>query len=192
MLDLADDHERATATLTSAFVADPVERWLWPDDADFAGRYPRFAESFVDDAIEEGTAWQLEDYAAVAVWLPPGVDPDPERIGSALRETVAAERHEDMFSILEQMEAVHPRYPHWYLPWMGVVANRQGTGLGEALLALCLARIDEDGLPAFLEAPNPRNIPFFERHGFEVRGFAQSGSCPPVGLMLRAGRLGDG
>jgi GNAT superfamily N-acetyltransferase len=189
MLDQADDDERAIATLTSAFVADPVERWLWPDDADYVARYRRFAESFVDDAIGAGTAWQLDDYAAVAILLPPGVDPDPERIGSGLRASVAAERHEDMFSVLEQMEANNPRYPHWYLPWLGVEANRQGAGLGTTLLSRCLEHVDEGGLPVFLEAPNPRNIPFFERHGFELTGFARSGSCPPVGLMLRAGRL---
>jgi ribosomal protein S18 acetylase RimI-like enzyme len=192
MLEPATDRGRTLATLTSAFAADPVERWLWPDAAEYAEHYPKFAEVFSDGAIEAGTVWQLDDYAAVAVWMPPGVEPDPERIGPVLRASVAAERHEDMFSVLEQMEAVHPKYPHWYLPWLGVDAARQGGGLGETLLAQCLDYIDVAGLPSFLETPNPRTVPLYERHGFEVKGYARSGSCPPVALMLRAGQPAAG
>jgi hypothetical protein len=43
-------------------------------------------------------------------------------------------------------------------------------------------------LPAFLETPNPRTIPFYERHGFQVITVAQAGVCPPVTLMLREAR----
>jgi hypothetical protein len=43
-------------------------------------------------------------------------------------------------------------------------------------------------VPAFLETPNPRTIPFYERHGFEVTSVAQAGACPPVTSMLRAAR----
>jgi len=186
MLDQANDQSRALATLTSAFAADPVERWLWPDDNDYAENYPHFASLFADGGIESSTAWQFDDYAAVALWLPPGVAPDPERIGAILRATVATDKHEDMFAVLEQMEAVHPTYPHWYLPWLGVDAARQGEGLGGELLARCLEYVDVSGLPVFLKAPNPRTIPFYERHGFEVQAQAQSGTCPPVALMLRA------
>ena len=188
MPEQADDRERTLATLTSAFAADPVERWLWPDDAQYAGRFQEFAKVFSEGAIEAGTAWQVDDYAAVAVWMGPGVAPDPERIGLVLRTAVVTEKHEDMFSVLEQMEGGHPKYPHWYLPWLGVGASRQGGGLGGTLLAECLEYVDTSGLPSFLETPNPRTIPFYERHGFEVTGYAQSGSCPPVALMLRAGQ----
>jgi ribosomal protein S18 acetylase RimI-like enzyme len=188
MLERADDRERTLATLTSAFAADPVERWLWPDETQYVEHFREFAEVFSDGATEAGTAWQVDEYAAVAVWLPPGIDPDPERIGQVLRAAVATEKHEDMFSVLEQMEAAHPKYPHWYLPWLGVDASRQGIGLGGTLLAQCLEHIDISGLPSFLETPNPRTIPLYERQGFVVTGYAQSGSCPPVALMLRSGR----
>jgi ribosomal protein S18 acetylase RimI-like enzyme len=83
------------------------------------------------------------------------------------------------------MDELHPRDPHWYLPWLAVEPARRGRGLGSALLAECLARVDADGLPAYLETPNPRTIPLYERHGFEVTGEAVAGSCPPVTSMLR-------
>jgi GNAT superfamily N-acetyltransferase len=68
--------------------------------------------------------------------------------------------------VLDQMDAAHPKYPHWYLPWLGVERTRQGTGLGGELLKQCLAVVDADHLPAFLETPNPRTIHFYESHGF--------------------------
>lgn len=58
------------------------------------------------------------------------------------------------------MDAAHPKRAHWYLPWLGVDPARQRAGLGAELLMQCLARVDEDHLPAFRETPNPGTIPF--------------------------------
>jgi len=56
------------------------------------------------------------------------------------------------------------------------------------LLNQCLAVVDAEHLPAFLETPNPRTIPFYQRHGFEVTNVAQAGACPPVTSMIRRAR----
>jgi ribosomal protein S18 acetylase RimI-like enzyme len=93
--------------------------------------------------------------------------------------------HDDLFAVLGQMAKAHPSYPYWYLPWFGVDASRQGSGLGGQLLANCLAVVDAAHLPAYLESTNPRNVPFYERHGFEVTGTAQAGSSPSIVLMAR-------
>ena len=84
------------------------------------------------------------------------------------------------------MEDAHPKYPHWYLPWFGVASALQGKGIGGELMKACLAVVDTSHLPAYLETPNPRNISFYERHGFEVTAEAQAGACPPVVSMRRA------
>jgi hypothetical protein len=52
----------------------------------------------------------------------------------------------------------------------------------------CLDILDESGSPAYLESPNPRAVPFYERAGFSVTSVAQAGACPPITLMQRAGR----
>ena len=90
--------------------------------------------------------------------------------------------------MLEQMAAGHPPEPHWYLPWLGVDSPYRGAGLGNNLLRRCLEVVDADHHPAFLETPNPRTIPFYESHGFEVTSVAQAGECPPLTSMLRAAR----
>ena len=79
------------------------------------------------------------------------------------------------------MDDLHPTYPHWYLPWLAVDPARQGHGLGAARSwRNASPELDADGMPAYLETPNPRTVPFYERHGFEVTGEAAAGSCPPV------------
>ncbi len=55
------------------------------------------------------------------------------------------------------------------------------------MMSHCLRIVDASHEPAYLETPNPRTIPFYERFGFEVVGVAQAGACPPVTLMHRAG-----
>jgi hypothetical protein len=100
------------------------------------------------------------------------------------RETLLPE-HEDAFTLLDQMDEVHPKYRHWYPPWFGVHAGSQGQGLGGQLMDHCLRVVDQGHLPAYLESPNPRNVSFYERHGFVVAGVAEAGACPPIVFMLR-------
>lgn len=73
-------------------------------------------------------------------------------------------------SVLTKIEEAHPRDPHYYLEFLGTRADRQGHGVGSALLAPMLERCDREGVPAYLESSNPANIPFYARHGFEVSG----------------------
>ncbi len=48
-----------------------------------------------------------------------------------------------------------------------------------------VARCDRDGALAYLESSNERNLPLYERHGFEVMGKIQVGAGPLVTPMLR-------
>jgi GNAT superfamily N-acetyltransferase len=180
------DQARAIATLVSAFLEDPVERWLFPEAQEYLAHFPEFVAAFSGGAFEQQNAWTLGNFDAVALWIPPGSEPDADAIIDVLSRSVAAERHDATFSVLAQMDAAHPKHPHWYLPWLGVEHTRQRTGLGGELLKQCLAVVDADHLPAFLETPNPRTIPFYERHGFAVTSTARAGTCPPVTSMIRA------
>jgi MFS family permease len=53
------------------------------------------------------------------------------------------------------------RKPHWYLWLLGVDPDRQGQGVGSALLAPILARADAEGLPCALETLTERNVWFY-------------------------------
>jgi GNAT superfamily N-acetyltransferase len=179
------DEARVIATLVSAFIADPVERWLFAEPLQYLTQFAQFVAAFGRGGFESETVFSVADFAAVAIWLPPGAEPDADAIAAVLSESVPAEQQADTFSVLEQMDAAHPRTAHWYLPWLGVDSARQGTGLGSGLLEQCLLLVDADHLPAFLETPNPRTVPFYERHGFVVTSVSQAGECPPVTSMRR-------
>jgi ribosomal protein S18 acetylase RimI-like enzyme len=52
--------------------------------------------------------------------------------------------------------------------FLGTDPAQQKQGIGSALLAPMLARCDAERLPAYLESSKPTNVPFYQRHGFEV------------------------
>jgi GNAT superfamily N-acetyltransferase len=175
----------AVDVVTSAFFDDPVERWLWPDDETYQREFPTFVDALGGKAFHERTVWSSDGGDAVALWLPPGVTADDEAIVDVLSATVAPAKHPDMFAGLEQMDAAHPREPHWYLPWLAVHRDSQGHGHGHRLLTDCLEMVDAAHQAAYLETPNPRTIPFYERHGFRNIGHTHAGSCPPITFMMR-------
>jgi ribosomal protein S18 acetylase RimI-like enzyme len=182
------DQAEALATLVSAFTSDPVERWLYPESQQSLTHFPEFLKAFGGKAFDERTVWGLDECSAVALWLPPGVEPDADAIMNVLTASVSSAQHGDLFTVLDQMAAAHPTYPHWYLPWFGVKAALQGNGLGGQLMEPCLSVVDASHLPAYLETPNPRTISFYERYGFEVAGETRAGTCPPIAFMVRTAR----
>lgn len=181
----ATDRHRAVASLTLAFSFDPVMRWGWPDPERYLAYWPHIADAFGGRAFDHATAHSLEDCAAVGLWLPPGVEPDGETVMGYMRESMDDETFEDINGVFEQMDALHPKDEHWYLPLTGVDPVAQGRGLGTALLRHGLKTCDTAGVPAYLEATSPRNRSLYGRHGFNVVEVIQAGSSPPLWAMLR-------
>jgi GNAT superfamily N-acetyltransferase len=64
----------------------------------------------------------------------------------------------------------------------------RGKGYGTALLGFALEQCDRDGVPAYLESTNPRNMSLYRRHGFEPVGRIQEGTSPVIVPMVRAPR----
>jgi ribosomal protein S18 acetylase RimI-like enzyme len=169
-----------------AFSADPAARWLFPDSSKYLTHGRDFLSAFARKAFDHETAYYIEGWKGSACWLPPGIDPDEDELISVLRRNVPEHIQEEVLSILEQTGKYRPSdMPCWYLPVMGVDPIYQNRGLGSLLMQHALARINEDGITAYLESSNPSNIPFYERHGFEVMGKVQVGSSPVFHPMLR-------
>ena len=78
--------------------------------------------------------------------------------------------------------------PHWYLALLGTEPSHQGRGLGSALLAPTLERCDQQGQLAYLESSKQANVPFYQRHGFEVVCELTVPGGPSVWPMLRKPR----
>ena len=167
---------------------DPAARWVWPDSQHFLLHFSSFVRAFGGRAFAHGSAYYVDGYAGAALWLPPNVHPDEDMLIALLQRTVSEQIQKDFFPVLEQMGRYHPSEPHWYLPLMGVDPSQQGKGFGSALLQHILIQFDRDNKLAYLESSNPRNIPFYKRHGFELLGSIQIGTSPSIAPMLRRPR----
>ena len=182
------DRKRAVATVALAFASDPMMRWSFPDPTRYLAIANDFIDAFGGHAVEHGSADEIGEFAAVALWLPPGVTPNGEAMGALIEGNMPPERMRDGGGLMEQMNRFHPHEPHWYLPLIGTDPVYRGKGYGSALLAHAMRRCDRDRLPAYLESSNPANVPLYERFGFEVIGEIQSGSSPTLYPMFRKAR----
>lgn len=182
------DKARLLHTLVLGFSADPMARWASPEAATYLDRRHEFFDAFGGAAFEHESAFVADDGAAVATWLPPGVEPDGAVMAAIMDEQTPAHRKGEMDALVEQMDRFHPKEPHWYLPLIAADPAYRGRGLGTALMDAAIARIDADGRPAYLESSNPRNIPLYQRFGFEIIGEIQAGTSPVLTPMLRPGR----
>jgi ribosomal protein S18 acetylase RimI-like enzyme len=182
------DEASVVDVITLGFGADPMARWSFPDPRTYLTQFPALVRAFGGRAFDEGSAYCIDGYAGAALWLPPGAEPDIEALDELIEKHAPAHIRSDANGVFDQMAVYHPTEPHWYLPLIAVDPARQGQGHGSALLREALARCDRDGLLAYLESSNPRNITLYERHGFEVMGTIQVGSSPPLTPMSRKPR----
>jgi len=159
--------------LAAAFYADPVFEWLYPDAVQRRQVMGPFFGIFTDAIAPYGVSQVIGDGAAAALWVPPGEHVVAEEDAEAFFDEINALSPADgerLAAVFELMDAAHPMEPCWYLNFIGVVPEEQGTGVGSALLRSSLARSDRDGVPAYLEATSPDNCRLYERFGFEVIG----------------------
>jgi ribosomal protein S18 acetylase RimI-like enzyme len=184
-----EEQSQVESVIVLAFSTDPMARWSLGRAERYLAVMPELVRAFGGQAFAAGTADVVEGFGGAALWLPPGVNADVERLGAIMQEHAERSILADMMRVFEEMDRFHPKDPIWYLPLIGVDPAAQQQGHGSALLKYALARCDRDGLPAYLESSNPRNITLYQRHGFESLGKIQIGSSPQLVPMLRQPRL---
>jgi GNAT superfamily N-acetyltransferase len=171
------DRELVVRLLDGAFQDDPVSNWVFPDPAQRRAKHPGLMAAFTDVVLAEGRVDLAEDGSACALWLsvPAG---DHEGEGGGADEDAPAQLRAAVDPDNERVELIgrltadiHPEgRAHAYLWMIGVAPERQGEGLGGALIESVLDRCDREGLAAYLEASNDRSRALYERLGFVVTG----------------------
>lgn len=185
------DAHAAGRVLGRAFTTDPVFTWMLEGRPDLERQLARVFGAFASTATRTHDGQVVLDPAerGAAVWLPP--NSWRLSVGEVVRELprflpAFGPRMIRALAVLARAEKAHPLQPHWYLQALGCVPQARGQGIGSTLLAPVLKRCDEDGVAAYLESSNPRNIPFYERHGFVRRPlFAVPKGCPVITPMWR-------
>jgi ribosomal protein S18 acetylase RimI-like enzyme len=180
-----NDQQTVIDVITLAFSTDPITRFAFPDPSTYLTAMPALARAFGGNGFAHGAAHLVDGGPGAAMWLPPGVQPDADTMAALMERHVPKDRVDDMMQVMTQMEQYHPAEDCWYLPLIGVDPSCQSRGYGSALLRHALPRCDRDGVAAYLESSNPRNISLYERHGFEKLGSIQAGASPTMVPMLR-------
>lgn len=174
--------------LADAFHDDPVGRWIAPDPDTRSTRLTRLFEIWAAAFTLPHHEVLRAGEVGAALWLPPGRWQVPRLV--LLRQlphlgSIFGRRTPLLLRGLSRLEHHHPRAPHWFLPLMGVTRDRQGEGIGTALLAAVLLRCDDEGTPAYLEATCERNRDLYARHGFRIQQEVQLPDGPPLWAMWR-------
>ena len=171
-----DDVRALAAVLARAFVHDPFFTWL-AGEASERNQRMRDGWSAIMRHASAGLAatWTTVDLAGAAIWIPPGRPAsgvvDAVRLIPGLARMTTWRRLRMASDAMETLESRRRRHApglHWYLAALGVEPDRQGEGIGSALLAPVLAEADARGEPAYLETAVGRNVLLYERHGFDV------------------------
>ena len=182
--------------LARAFHDDPVMRWMQPDALRRSVALPGFFAAMTRHHFLGGGGTEIatsdSGVGAAALWDPPGrwqqtpgeQLPMLPALLRAFRGRLGAGR-----MLTEQMKAVHPEEPHWYLAIIGSDPDVRGAGLGAALMHSRLDRCDSEGAPAYLESSNADNVPYYNRFGFDVTGeIVVPDDGPTLWCMWRAPR----
>jgi GNAT superfamily N-acetyltransferase len=190
--------DRATVTqiICRAFHEDPTWSWAFPDPSRRQEQYAVFWEFLIAGAMRYPWVFMTDGGESASVWIPPGgteIAEEAEAEIELLLEDLVGSRADEVLELLARFDAAQPRdEPHFYLSLLGTDPAYAGRGLGMALLAENLERIDQEGLPAYLESSNPANNHRYERHGFAKIGeFYPPGSDIPVTTMWRDARAPD-
>ena len=171
------DRSAIPEVLTAAFADTDVGRWLDPDPETRRTHALAHFDRTTERALASGTVRVADEggeILAAALWFPypPKADPVTERTPQPLTADGGAgrplgdvlERHRLLDRLLEER---HPGSPaHHHLAYLGVRPDRQCQGIGSYLLIGHHAYLHVAGIPAYLEASDPRNRELYLRHGY--------------------------
>jgi GNAT superfamily N-acetyltransferase len=175
--------------LAHAFADDPVMTWLFGERPQ--RRLRRLRRYFTFEARRHGRRGRVlvdGGHQGASFWEPPGHWRTTWRQmlrASPMMVAAVGPRIPRAMKGLELIERAHPREPHWYLAVVGTDPAHQGKGVGAALIDPVLAQCDDEGLGAYLESSKDRNVPYYERFGFTVRGEIELPDGPPLWPMWR-------
>jgi GNAT superfamily N-acetyltransferase len=185
------DTAEITDLVSEAMWDGPVARWLNPDPVARRRDSVGYFSIIVEHAVHFGEVYATADaetgrLAGVALWFPfTSLIPSPADYEARLKE-VTGSAFDRACELDAALEARHPVDAHHYLAILAVRPDHQSHGIGSALLDRHHARIDRAGLPAYLEANDPRNRDLYRRHGYACGTTIELPDGPPVWPMWRA------
>jgi GNAT superfamily N-acetyltransferase len=140
-----DDVPRLKRVYAEAFYEDPIIGWMIPDERSRRQRSRRFfAIELRHVALARGAVWTTTDLSGAAMSVAPGAWRMPLR-AFLLEGTTFGRWQLRAGRLAAAMHRRHPRQPAYYFRDIGVLAEKQGRGLGGALMRPTLDRATARG-----------------------------------------------
>jgi len=131
----------------------------------------------MEDCIRRGIPLQISEagkIVAAATIYPPGAYPFPWTYQARLlfygildfgRVNVRA-----FLKWQHEAGKIHPKEPHYYFQYLGVLPEYQGRGFGTAMMQYFTFLADRAHMPGYLETASGGAVPMYRRIGFETLG----------------------
>jgi GNAT superfamily N-acetyltransferase len=163
--------------LARAFYNDPMLHYVFTGAINIDAKLPNFYEIPIRYGLYHGEVHATSaNFEGVAVWLPSekvkwsiwrmtqaGIILNTIKMGNKPSQRISY-----LGTFLDKQRELHVPEKHWYLFVLGVDPSYQGQGNASKLLKPMLARLDEEGLPAYLETNKETNIALYLHFGFDV------------------------
>ena len=176
---VASVHTDAPQSVCDAFFDDPFVRTFFPDDAEYRLRAPWLNKMMLWSL---GASYNMTEVCcdangavlSTACW-----EPCHMSVGAIFRclymfawllGTLGIRKTALFGAVLFKLEA--KRHKHaptaHHLQLLGTSPDHQSKGLGATSMMFGIRRAEQQGVPCYLESSNPKNVPFYKRHGFKI------------------------
>jgi len=168
--------ERLAGVMGQVFCDGPGLRFILPNDRPRRTLAKGFCAAAIRRGLYYGEVYTTESLDAAAIWIPPG-----ELMYSPLQRLrtgalavgwqagwAAIRRYSVLAAYINEAHRRSVLADHWYLLMVAVTPEKQGRGIGTALLEPVLVRADRERVPCYLDTLEQRNLGYYERLGFRV------------------------
>ena len=173
-----EDVKTAGEVLGRALNDDPISLYIFPNDEERKEKLKYVFRLTTCIGVRYGEVYATSpNLEGIAIWMP--YKRFKEKFYWVLRcgglsagrklGLKAAKRSNPIRNFIEEVHAEIISDEHWYLNELGVDPPFQGKGYGSSLMRYMLKKIDEQGLPVYLETSLEKNVRYYEKFGFKLR-----------------------
>jgi len=176
-----DDVDCVSDMLGRAFYDDPLTLHAYSDGERDSGSLRYFFQFPIKYCLRYGEGYApTSEIEGVALWLPSNKYPitfwRSLRVASLwtmfkMMRKIGGSRIKRMAYIGDFLDKAHKRlapFEHIYLQILGVDPAHQSNGYASKLLRPMFERLDEQGMPCYLDTLTEKNVVMYEHLGFKV------------------------
>ena len=167
----------ASSIAARAFQDDLIDSYFFPNPDERREILPAFYEYRLNFAVRYGVVYATSpNIEGIAAWLPSDLGEMSmwqmmRSGGFKLFRKLEYKIPSKMMAVKDYVRSLRTKNAgdkFIHLEILAVEPKSQGMGYAKKLLEPMFERIDSEGLPCFLETATEKNVPFYQRFGFEV------------------------